>query len=175
MPEAPAPLKNYSGRFALTAAAERQTENVSGRFAFAVHRHGITLDLVSPLGNTLARVQTQDGLATLIAPQSDGTLQTVRGNSAEALAQQVLGWTLPVSGLPAWIEGRPLENRPATVEPAGGLAESIAQDGWMIRVVERFEDSTAPRLLELQRPSAAGAPAVRLRIVLDAPGNASAR
>lgn len=171
MPEAPEPLRSYSGRFALTATAADQKENVSGRFALAVHRKGITLDLVSPLGNTLARVQTENGAATLTAPQADGTLRTVHGSSAEALAEQILGWTLPVSGLPAWIEGRPVDDRPSMVEPqGGGPAQTIYQDGWTIRILDRFEGSTVPRLLDIQRPAAGAAPAVQLRTVVEAPG-----
>lgn len=158
----------HSGRFsAITSTSDKQ-DNVSGRFTLAVRQSGITLDLASPLGNTLARMHT-DGLgATLTAPQPDGSLASWQGPSPEALAEQTLGWTLPVSGLADWIEGRAVPGRPVQQSPVSGLAQIIEQDGWTIQILERFEQSMAPRRLSFRRPGAVDAPAISVQLVVDA-------
>jgi outer membrane lipoprotein LolB len=164
--QAPPPAERlYAGRFAATSEIGVQRENLSGRFTLSVHRDGLTLDLASPLGNTLARVQSFEGSATLVAPQSDGSLLRLAGADAEALLRDHLGWSLPVAGLPSWIEGQAAPGRPARDEGS----DAIVQDGWTIRVLERFEAS-APRRIEMRRAATIDAPAVTLRLVLDAPG-----
>ncbi len=158
----------HSGRFsAITSTSDKQ-DNVSGRFRLAVRQSGITLDLASPLGNTLARMHTDGTGATLTAPQPDGSLASWQGASPEALAEQTLGWTLPVSGLADWIEGRAVPTRPARQSPAKGPAQIIEQDGWTIQVLERFEHSMAPRRLSFRRPGVIDAPAISVQLVVDA-------
>lgn len=165
----PAGERLYSGRFAATATTGDRQDNASGRFTLAVRSGGITLDLASPLGNTLARVHTDGRRATLTAPRSDGSLARWEGDSAEALAEQALGWAMPVSGMADWIEGRAAPARPAMVAPEAGAAQRIEQDGWRIEIDERFEPGGAPRRLTLEHPGGGSSPAVRLRLVIDPP------
>jgi outer membrane lipoprotein LolB len=146
-----------------------------------LHLHGaaLTLDLASPLGNTLARVDVSPDGARLRAPGNDGSLQELAGPSAEALAEQVLGFALPVVGIGDWIEGRPAPAPPASIAGvttgADGAVERIEQDGWSITVEERFAAGARPRRLTFERaarPASAfttAAPAVTLRLVLDEP------
>jgi outer membrane lipoprotein LolB len=155
----------HQGRFSVTATWPDRTENSSGRFSLAVHSDGITLDLSSPLGNTLARIDTDRSGARLTAPAANGGLQRLQGPSADALAEQVLGWPLPVSGIGDWIVGRPEPARPYRAPEA----ETIEQDGWKIRVLDRFGADGAPRRLAFERPAAANSPAVNVRLVLDEP------
>jgi outer membrane lipoprotein LolB len=170
-PEAP-PLQRYSGRFAATVADGERREAASGRFTLAVYLDRTTVELASPLGNTMARVQADASGATLTAPQADGTLATWRGDSADALAESALGFALPVSGLADWLAGRPAPGRPSRSTPAGGPAQRIEQDGWSIDIDERFDGSGEPRRLTLSRDARPpSAPALRLRLVLDAPGD----
>ena len=166
----------YSGRFSASIARGEQREAVSGRFTLAAAATRTTLDLASPLGNTLARVEAAAGQASLTAPQQDGTLATWQGESADALAEAVLGYRLPVAGLPDWIAGRAVPGRAAQVFPGSGPAQRIEQDGWVIVIDERFADSGAPRRLSLGREAGGpAAPSVRLRLVLDAdPGTLDA-
>jgi outer membrane lipoprotein LolB len=169
VPEAP-PLQRYSGRFAATVGDGERREAASGRFTLSVYPGRTTVELASPLGNTLARVQAEAGGATLTAPQADGTLATWRGDSADALAESALGFALPVSGLADWLAGRPAPGRPSRSAPAGGPAQRIEQDGWSIVIDERFEGGGEPRRLTLSRDARPpSAPALRLRLVLDAP------
>lgn len=160
----------FTGRFAATITSGAERESVSGRFTLALRPGSVTIDLASPLGNTVARVQAADDRATLIAPQSDGSLATWQGANPEALAESVLGWRLPVSGLADWIAGQPAPGRPALFSPANGPVQRIEQDGWLITVDERFAHSGAPRRLSFERAAiTAVAPAVRLRLIIDEP------
>jgi outer membrane lipoprotein LolB len=159
--------QHYSGRFAASISRGDARDAASGRFTLAAGPTRSVLDLASPLGNTLARVEAGAEGATLTAPQGDGTLATWHGPSADALAESVLGYALPVTGLPDWLQGRAAAGRPALLSPETGPAERIEQDGWVIAVEERFDDSGLPRRLTLDRADAAGL--LRLRLVLDAP------
>jgi len=167
-------LQTYTGRFAASISRGEQREAVSGRFSLTAYPGRAELDLASPLGNTLARVNAEANRATLTAPRADGTLATWEGVSPDALAESVLGFALPVSGLADWIAGRPVPGRPARRFPATGPAQRIEQDGWIIAIDERFEDTGVPRRLSFDRntDSATGT-SLRLRLVVDAAGGGS--
>ncbi|HEX7156013.1 MAG TPA: outer membrane lipoprotein LolB [Burkholderiaceae bacterium] len=169
LPPPPASEHGFAGRFALTVSGDdERRENVSGRFALSVSHERVTLDLATPLGSTVARIETGPDGAQLSVP-ADGGLRVVRGGDPETLAQQVLGWSLPVSGLPDWIEGRPAAARPYRLSRTPDGTELIEQDGWDVRVEQRTQDGRVRRLA-MRRPAAgAGTPAVALSILLDAP------
>jgi outer membrane lipoprotein LolB len=129
----------------------------------------VTLDLDSPLGSTLARVEVDPQGARLTAPGNHGQRE-VRGANAEALTYEVLGWPLPVAGFRDWIDGRPVPARPAA-ERTSADGKAFDQDGWTITVLERFDEGRGPpRRLVFERPEAQGlTPAISLRLVLDEP------
>ena len=160
------PDRAYSGRFAVTTAFEEQRENVSGRFNLEIRGPQQIIELASPLGTTVARVEIEPGGARATGAQ----MQEVRGADADALTQQLLGWPLPVSGLADWIEGRPVPTRVARVEREGGRVVLLEQDGWTIRLPEYSEATARPRRLVLERPAAASTPSVVLRLIVDEPG-----
>ncbi len=160
------PDRAYTGRFAVTTAFEEQRENVSGRFTFEIRGPQQIVELASPLGTTVARVEIEPGGARATGAQ----MQEVRGADADALTQRLLGWPLPVSGLADWIEGRPVPTRVARVEREGGRVVLLEQDGWTIRLPEYSEATARPRRLVLERPAAANTPSVVLRLIVDEPG-----
>lgn len=155
----------YSGRFSATTVLGEQRENVSGRFNLEIRGSHQRLELASPLGTTVARIDVEPGLARATGAQ----LREVRGPDADALTEELLGWRLPVAGLSDWIEGRPAPLRPARVERDSGRIVQIEQDGWTIQLPEAFEGETRPRRLLLERPGAPTAPAVTLRLIVDEP------
>lgn len=163
LPAPPVADRTHVGRFSVNASGARQ-ESATGRFELRVLRDTLTLDLSAPLGATLARFETGPAGAQLTVPGTPP--RVVRGRSPEELADEVLGYALPVSGMGDWILGRPAPGRAASQSADGSMIE---QDGWTIRILERFADGALPRLLTFQRPGAASAPAITLRLVLDAP------
>jgi len=168
---APAPTveRQYVGRFSVVTALDGKRDSNSGRFRLAVEGRTIVLDLDSPLGSTLARIEMGPQGARLIAP-SDSGQREVRGANAEALTNEVLGWPLPVAGIRDWIDGRPVASRPSSPH-ASDAGEAFEQDGWTITVLERFEGANgAPRRLLFERPETREpAPAISVRLVLDEP------
>jgi outer membrane lipoprotein LolB len=162
-PVAP-PDRSFAGRFSALATQGERRESVSGRFVVEVRGPRRTVDLATPLGTTVARIEVgPDG-----ARASGPGVTEVRGNDADQLAEQLLGWRLPVTGLADWIEGHPVAGRAARVEHDGAQATIIEQDGWTIRYPERFAGGT-PRSIVMERPAAPLAPGVVLRLVLDDP------
>ena len=157
----------YSGRFAVTTALAEQRESVSGRFTLEVRGPQQILELASPLGTTVARIEIEPGSARAIGAR----MQEVRGADADALTEQLLGWPLPVSGLADWIEGRPVPQRSARIERDGERIVLIEQDGWVIRLSEYLEGAARPRRLALERPAGANTPSVTLRLIVDELGS----
>jgi outer membrane lipoprotein LolB len=164
----PAPAERvHAGRFSAVAMMDGRQENLSGRFVLSVRGESLTLDLASPLGTTLARVETGPEGARLTEPGSPP--RELRGASAEALAEQALGFALPATGIADWIVGRPVARRPARTTEQDGRVGVIEQDGWTIRVLERFASNDLPRRLSFERPAHNASPAIRLQLVLDDP------
>jgi outer membrane lipoprotein LolB len=159
------PDRFYSGRFSAVATRGETRETVSGRFSVEVRGDTQTVDLATPLGTTVARIEVGPDGARATGP---GT-PPARGSDADELTEQLLGWRLPVSGLADWIEGRPAPGRPARVERDGDRAAVIEQDGWTVRIAEVFQSSGRPRLIVLERPASPIAPGVVLRLVVDDP------
>jgi outer membrane lipoprotein LolB len=165
----------HAGRFAATTTLDGQRENTTGRFQLRVDRDRLLLDLATPIGTTLARIESGPAGVVLSTSGDDG--REVRSRDAEALALEVLGWPLPVAGIGDWIEGRPAPSRPSRLQAGPDGTTGFEQDGWTIAITERF-DSGAPRRLVMSRPAqdvgarTPAAPAITLRLVLDAPANA---
>ena len=163
-PEA-TPDRVHTGRFSAVATQGERRESVSGRFSMEVRGDRRRIDLATPLGTTVARIEVGPEGASANGPG----MQEARGPDADALAEQLLGWRLPVSGLSDWIEGRPVPSRPARLERDGSRLVLIEQDGWTVRLAETFATSDRPRLIILERAASPLAPGVVLRLVVDDP------
>jgi outer membrane lipoprotein LolB len=162
---APPPERVYSGRFAATASNGERRESISGLFTLEVRGARKTIDLATPVGTTVARVEIEPGRATATGPR----LQTASGPDADLLVEGMLGWRLPVSGLADWIDGRPSPDRPASMQREAGRVSEIVQDGWTIRYAEYSAVTQRPRRLSLERASAGTGPALSVRLIVDEP------
>ncbi len=161
----PPPERVYSGRFAATANNGERRETISGLFTLEVRGARKTIDLATPVGTTVARIEIEPGRATATGPQ----LQTASGPDADLLVESMLGWRLPVSGLADWIDGRPSPDHPASTQREGGRVSEIVQDGWTIRYAEYSPVTQRPRRLLLERASAGVGPALSVRLIVDEP------
>jgi outer membrane lipoprotein LolB len=159
------PERVYSGRFVAIAANGERRESVSGLFTLEVRGARKTIDLATPVGTTVARIEIEPGRATATGPQ----LQTASGPDADLLVEDLTGFRLPVSGLADWIDGHPSPDRPASIQREGGQVSEIKQDGWTIRYAEYSSVTQRPRRLLLERvPNGAG-PALTVRLIVDEP------
>jgi outer membrane lipoprotein LolB len=163
----PAVERAYSGRFAATAQANGRPGSVSGRFTVEVRGRQQVIDLATPVGTTVARIEIEPGRATATGPQ----MQTATGPDADELVERLLGWRLPVSGLADWLEGRPEPTRPARTQSMGDRISTIEQDGWTIRIEAYSTVTNKPSRLAFDRPMADGHPAVSVRLIVDDPAS----
>lgn len=156
----PPPEAGWTGRFSASAHLPERSESVSGNFRLEERPGSTLLDLGTPLGTTLLRVEQDRAGARATGPNG----LSVSGPDAEALSEQLLGVRLPVTGLPYWIDGRPAP----LGTPARGASptEGFQQDGWEVSVLERDPSGQARRVL-LERPAQAAAPALRVLLVID--------
>lgn len=118
-----------AGRVAVRYGQESATARVQWRHSDASD----DLLITNPLGQGVARIVRDDGQVRL--ETSDG--RTFRAPDAESLTEQVLGWRLPLQGLPDWMRARPRAGAPAEVQPGEGAKPfSLRQDGWQVEYEE---------------------------------------
>lgn len=138
-----------SGRFALRVDEISGRQNaVQGNFAWRDDGKALVLDLTSPVGATLARVDVSpDGSALLT--EANGT-QTPAA-SADDLVARVLGSPIPVRGLRDWLRGYLPEQPAATIieRDEQGRVQAYDQSGWRVRVTAY--DAIGPVRLDMQR------------------------
>ncbi|NYT64177.1 outer membrane lipoprotein LolB [Alcaligenaceae bacterium] len=136
-----------SGRFALSVNYfDGKQDAVQGGFVWRDTGQALELDLLNPLGNTLARVQVEPGQATLI--RSNGA--TEQAAHPDALVEQVLGSPIPVGGLRDWLQGRTGDASVQGLENnSNGQPQLFSQNGWRVQLL-RY-DTYGPTLLQMNR------------------------
>ncbi|GAB7544405.1 lipoprotein insertase outer membrane protein LolB [Cupriavidus sp. 8B] len=165
--------RELSGRFAANYVRYGRDEGVQGSFQWHEQGRNVRLDLISPLGQTLAVVTSTPSGATLDLPN-----QAPRNApEVDTLLEEALGFSLPVAGLRDWLHARPAPGSPArTTRDDSGRLATLAQNGWTVRYVAWQEaspttpstPSTAaaarPRRIDLARDGEANPLSVRLVI-----------
>jgi len=115
--------------------------------------------MLAPLGVTVAHIQRDAHGATL-----DASGKHYAAQDSGELMQQVLGWRLPLSGLPYWVMGLPVPGAMASVErDANGQVSLLRQDGWSIRYTAYATPAadSLPRRMTLQREG------LEIRLLID--------
>jgi outer membrane lipoprotein LolB len=154
LPESSAPAK---GGFELhgRVAVRYGSDGASGRISWRHAPESDDLLIASSLGQGVARIRRVGGEVELFA---DG--KEHRAPDAESLTERVLGWRLPLSGLPDWVQGRPSPGRPAEVRrDASDRVVTLVQDDWKIEYQEF--DGERPSRLRLTRPN------LEIRLIVD--------
>jgi len=86
-------------------------------------------------------------------------------NTVEALMEDVVGWSLPFSGLDYWVRGLPSPDADYRHRlNSAGRAQSIRQDGWDIAYLDYFtevDEPPLPRRLKLSNDT------VSLKLVIE--------
>ena len=90
--------------------------------------------LEAPFGQGVFRIDANEpGVYRLLLP--DG--QSFENTTAEALLEDAVGWSLPISGLDFWIRGLPHPQSAYSHRlDSSGRARSIRQDGWDIEYID---------------------------------------
>lgn len=168
--DADATITRYQGRFSARYTQGNAEQSAVGSFLWRERGSDVQLELMSPLGQTLAIVSQNTQGATLELPNQPPR----RAPEVDTLMQDALGFSLPVSGLRDWLRARPAPGTPAHVaRDAQSRPETIEQNGWTVRYVAWSDggntDSAAKariRRLDLDRPNGANGP-LSVRLVLD--------
>jgi outer membrane lipoprotein LolB len=126
-------------------------QNLSAAFELRGDGNTGELRLVSALGTSLAHARWTPGQARLETAEGERSFENL-----DELSRQALGEALPLAALPDWLAGRAWPGA-AHVDAADGFE----QLGWQVQLARRTEG-----FIEARR---ATAPAVLLRIKLDAP------
>ncbi|WP_042883968.1 lipoprotein insertase outer membrane protein LolB [Cupriavidus necator] len=160
--------QQYTGRFSANYVRYGRDEGVQGSFRWEEQGRNVRLDLVSPLGQTLAVVTATPSGATLDLPNQPPR----NAPEVDTLMEEALGFALPVAGMRDWLHGRAAQGSPArTTRDEQGRLATLAQNGWTVRYVA-WQDTPAPdaatrpvpRRIDLARDSAANPLSVRLVI-----------
>lgn len=143
-PEATDVHFEVDGRFAV----RNGQEGGSGRIAWSHLPQSDDLTISNPVGQGIARIVRRDGVYTLTT--SDGRVHSA--TDPDRLTESVLGWALPLSGLPYWLRGHPAPGQPSQI--AGVNAErptELRQSGWTIEYLSRHLPHGLPERLRIRR------------------------
>jgi len=140
------------GRIALRYGNEGGSARIDWRHAPAAD----DLFVTNPMGQGIARISRQAEQVKLVT--ADG--KDYEAKDAESLTERVLGWRLPLAGLPDWVRGRPVPGRPAQVKKDdNGRPKEIAQDDWNVEYTAW--QGELPSRLTLSRTG------IQIRLVVD--------
>lgn len=154
----------YHGRFSVRYVDQNgRTRNAYGNFDWQQQGDTVTLQLLNPLGQTLAIVTSSPEAASLELPNR----QPVTADNVSDLMQHTLGFSLPVEGLRYWLASSPApSSRAKTVVDSDqtGRLKEIDQEGWTIQYLA-YADAPANgvKRLDLTRES----PPLDIKLVLD--------
>ena len=124
----------------------------SAHFSWQQNHSMYHMSFSGPLGIGEVRLSNQGGIVRLI--QSSG--KVLSASNPEALMQNELGWSVPLSGLRFWIRGLP---QPAAMTPSiqlnhYGVLQKLQQSGWQIHYSQyhMHDGVPLPYKIILQRP-----------------------
>lgn len=156
-----APISHFelSGRLAVRYDDQGFSGNVRWQHG-AGDASADQIHLNSPLGQTVALLERNAGGFVLIADR-----KTYRAADAESLTREVLGWTLPLTGLEHWVLGRVAPgSAPAVVDrDDSGRLTRLTQNAWQIafpRYAEPPQDRL-PARIDLQYGT------VEIKLIID--------
>ena len=131
------------------------SDGATGRISWSHSAETDELLIASSLGQGIARIRRVGQDVELF---SEG--KEYRAADAESLTERVLGWRLPLAGLPDWVQGRadPGSASQATRDASGRIV-ALVQNGWKIEY-QNFEGNR-PSRMRLTRPS------LEIRLVID--------
>tara|TARA_R110002012_G_scaffold90299_3_gene220880 strand:- start:2040 stop:2687 length:648 start_codon:yes stop_codon:yes gene_type:complete len=120
-------------------------ENVSANLDWNQTPYYFRMLISGPFGGGRNVLEGREGRFSLT--NSEGRFEA---ETPEALMEEQLGWSLPVSAMPDWVRGLPGDHSSYQLETDElGFPSHLAQDGWKIdyRDWEQFEDMWLPRRL----------------------------
>jgi outer membrane lipoprotein LolB len=151
------------GRLSVSYRAAGKPESLQGKFLWVQRGEEIDIELLTPLGQTIARIAIAPGRARI--EQSGGDVREAA--SIDQLTEQTLGWTLPVNGLRYWLQGFMPDARGQLASVTPDQSGTLRGDGWKLRYVSWQADgsTTMPKRIDFTRDTAQSE--LALRVVID--------
>ena len=162
-PTTQAPVTTVDAPFVIGGrmSARRGDAGVAGAFSWTHGAGHDAIELATPLGQTLARLESDAGNVTVHL--SDGRVETAP--TWRALTEKAFGVTIPVDGLAFWIRAVPRPDARYSIErDAAGRVALLRQDGWDVLYAYADDAAQKPFRVTLSYP---GADPVEVRVVVD--------
>lgn len=155
---------DIAGRLSVRYQRDGNEESLHGSFYWEQSSDSTIVTLLSPLGQTLARIDITPRTATLLQPGQAPRM----ARDVDTLTAATLGWPLPVSGLQNWLQGFASSAASPTLQQVPVKNTEIrTADGWRLHYVTWHEENPPhPRRIDLERHTEQ-AGKVHLRIVVD--------
>ncbi|WP_423043777.1 lipoprotein insertase outer membrane protein LolB [Undibacterium sp. Dicai25W] len=135
-----------SGKISVRYEKDNKPQQLPGSFEWEQSGQHLRINLLSPLGQTLARITLDDSRAIL---EQEGQSPRYAQN-LDQLLQESLGWSLPVAGMRDWLQGFiPQENgqRQALIR----VDQTLQNSGWTLRYASWQDHTDLPKRIELSR------------------------
>jgi outer membrane lipoprotein LolB len=116
--------------------------------------------LLSPIGTTVAEINHRPEQTQLSLSQE----QTVVAQNVEEVTRRMLGYPLPLEGMPWWVIGQSWPSSPVNiVKDAAGRVSSLSQDNWLITYGQwqKINNLWLPKSISLTQED------IRIRIHVD--------
>ena len=155
------PKIQISGRINIQYQQADKPQNMPGNFEWEQDAQGIRINLLSQLGQTLARItQTANG-----AVLEQSGKEPRQAADIDQLLQTTLGWSLPVAGMRDWLQGFVATNgnKAAALK---AVDQTVTTEGWTLRYASWQADGSFPKRIDLQRYTEQAGD-VSIRIVID--------
>lgn len=144
-----------AGRISVRYGNEGFSGNLSWRHANETDEFVI----LNPLGQGVARIIKNATGVTLERPDQ----ALVRAPDAESLTRSTLGFALPLSGLPHWVQAQPIGSSATLRHQPNGTLDQLNEQGWQIDYLAY----QAVGALQLPGKVFMENPEVKLRLIVD--------
>ncbi len=144
--------RRLAGRFSVSIQNRGRRENQTGRFALAERPSWRRLDLLTPLGGILVRIEETPQGAFLWRSLSEAP---AKSSNLDKLLLTTLGFTVPVAELSHLAWGGP------------DAPDVLQSGGWNARILSRTAAGNPQRLRFERAAGADGSPAVSLTLFIE--------
>jgi outer membrane lipoprotein LolB len=160
---------DLTGHLSVTYQQNGQPQPLNGQYTWTQRPGRIDVNLVSPLGQTIAQIAVTPQQATL----TQAGQPPVVASDIDSLTKRTLGWSLPVSGLRDWLQGYAVDASGKRFAASPAKNEVFTQDGWRLRFI-KWQDETAahpvPRLINAERSATPTSDELSIRVSIDPAG-----
>lgn len=154
------------GRVSIQYLENQEPQNIQLDYEWQqqVGLNTLQIGLSTSLGQTVARIK-QNAMGASLEQAKQATRYA---SDTEQLLADSLGWTMPVKGLTAWLQGFDLNTNDQLVAMPVQDAFQTQSQGWRLRVVswQDLNQRVLPRRIDLERETEALG-LIKIRILVD--------